>query len=189
MAKSRIDRLIDQAEETNRRVRELTEAILLSGRLAQSIPAPIPAKALLGVAPKAQELQSEAYFRALRGLASAVQNPATQQLVTDTGQIALDSVNLLPLGPSPLPAASKKPRTPAQKKNDKMQSQAFKTANSKLRTSKGALRKGVTQKDIAKRAQKELRRMKNKRGTTRSRRASGTPARKSPPRRSGGGRR
>ena len=186
MAKSRIDRLIDQAEETNRRVRELTDAILLSGRLAQSIPAPIPAKAVLGVAPKAQELQADAYFSVLRGLASAVQNPATQQIVTDAGRIALDSANLLPVGPTPFTETSKKTRTPAQKKNDKMQSQAFKTANSKLRTSKGALRKGVTQKDIATRAQKELKRMKNKRGTTRSKRAS---TRRTGGARSGGGKR
>jgi len=184
MAKSRIDKLIDQAEATNAQIRALTEAILLSSRLSQAIPAPIPAKALLGVAPKAQEMQSEAYFRALRGLASAVQNPATQQIAGDAARIALDSVQLIPEGPTPFTSSPPKTRTAAQKKNDKMQSAAFKTANEKLRTSKGALRKGVTQKDIATRAQKELRKMKNKRGTTRSRRSS----KRSTPK-SGGGRR
>ena len=81
----------------------------------------------------------------------------------------------------------KKPRSRAQKANDKMQSQAFQKANSKLRTSKGALRKGVTQSDIAKRAQKELKLMK--RGTNAKKRPAKSGPRKSPPRRSGGGRR
>jgi len=178
LAKSRIDKLIDQAEVTNAQIRALTEAILLSSRLSQAIPAPIPAKALLGVAPKAQEMQADAYFRALRGLASAVQNPATQQIAGDAARIALDSVQLLPEGPTPF-SANPKTRTPAQKKNDKMQSAAFKTANEKLRTSKGALRKGVTQKDIATRAQKELKKMKNKRGQVRSKRSSSRTTRKS----------
>ena len=80
-----------------------------------------------------------------------------------------------------------KPRSRAQKKNDKMQSQAFKMANEKLRTTKGALRKGVTQSDIATRAQKELKLMK--RGTNAKKRPAKSGPRKSPPRRSGGGKR
>jgi len=85
------------------------------------------------------------------------------------------------------PPKTIKPRSSAQKRNDKMQSQAFKLANSKLRTKFGALRKGVTQSDVAKRAQKELKLMK--RGTNAKKRPAKSGPRKSPPRRSGGGKR
>jgi len=59
-------------------------------------------------------------------------------------------------------------------------------ANQKLRTKSGALRKGVKQSDIAKRAQKELKLMK--RGTNAKKRPAKSGPRKSP-RRSGGGKR
>lgn len=177
MAKSRIDKLIDQAEATNAQIRALTEAILLSSRLSQAIPAPLPAKALLGAAPKAQELQSEAYFRAVRGLASAVQNPAAQQIAGDAARIALDSIQLVPDGPTPFTAVPIKKRSPAQKRNDKMQSQAFKNANSALRKTNGQMRKGVNQRDIAARAQRELRKLKK--GTTKRVKRGGTSKRSS----------
>ena len=68
-----------------------------------------------------------------------------------------------------------------------MQSQAFKKANSALRKANRQLRKGKTQRDVAIRAQKELKRMKNgtKKGQVRK------PARRAyeGPRKSGGGRR
>jgi hypothetical protein len=71
-----------------------------------------------------------------------------------------------------------------------MQSNAFKMANQKLRTKSGALRKGVKQSDIAKRAQKELKLMKRGRGKAGGRPSpsGGTKKRKSPGR-SGGGKR
>ena len=120
---------------------------------------------------------TELYFDALRGGVDIARMPEAQEALQDA---------FLSAG---RPLQVKKPRTRKQKANDKMQSKAFKMANEKLRTKSGALRKGVNQSDVAKRAQKELKAMKNKRGKTRSRRATGTPARKSSPRRSGGGRR
>ena len=184
MAKSRIDKLIDQAEQTNAQIRALTALLLTANGLAQAAPLPPVVKPLIPLVPEIQERQADIYFDTLRGIASAVQRPTNQQLAKDAARIGMDSINLLPVGPSPITVAQPKKRTPAQKKNDKMQSQAFKMANAKLRTSKGALRKGVTQSDVARRAQSELKRMKNKRGTTRSKRVSkgGKP-------RSGGGRR
>ena len=114
---------------------------------------------------------TELYFDALRGGVDLARDPRVQE----SSLKAIQS------------ATMPKPRSRAQKKNDKMQSQAFKMANEKLRTTKGALRKGVTQSDIATRAQKELKLMK--RGTNAKKRPAKSGPRKSPPRRSGGGRR
>jgi|VirMetMinimDraft_7_1064189.scaffolds.fasta_scaffold42457_3 hypothetical protein len=114
---------------------------------------------------------TELYFDALRGGVDLARDPRVQE----SSLKAIQS------------ATMPKPRSRAQKKNDKMQSQAFKMANEKLRTTKGALRKGVTQSDIATRAQKELKLMK--RGTNAKKRPAKSGPRKSPPRRSGGGKR
>ena len=118
---------------------------------------------------------TELYFDALRGGVDIARMPETQE----TARAAFESAFR--------PPKTIKPRSKAQKKNDKMQSQAFKKANSKLRTKNGALRKGVTQSDVAKRAQKELKLMK--RGTNAKKRPAKSGPRKSPPRRSGGGKR
>ena len=56
----------------------------------------------------------------------------------------------------------KRVRSKAQKAHDKLQSKAFKQANKALRTAKGVLRKGKTQSDVARRAQRLLRKMKKK---------------------------
>lgn len=63
------------------------------------------------------------------------------------------------------PAKIKKIRTQNQKRNDKLQSQAFATANKALRKNNGQYRKGVSQRDVAARAQRELRKLKKKVGT------------------------
>lgn len=59
-----------------------------------------------------------------------------------------------------LPAAKKKIRKKARKELDRLQSQAFKEANRLLRTKSGQLRKGITQTDVAKKAQKILKRLR-----------------------------
>ena len=59
-----------------------------------------------------------------------------------------------------LPKAKKMVRKKARKELDKLQAQAFREANRLLRTKAGKLRKGVTQSDVAKRAQKILRKLR-----------------------------
>ncbi len=59
-----------------------------------------------------------------------------------------------------LPRAKKTVRKKARKELDKLQAQAFREANKLLRTKTGKLRKGVTQSDVAKRAQKILKRLR-----------------------------
>jgi hypothetical protein len=59
-----------------------------------------------------------------------------------------------------LPRAKKTVRKKARKELDRMQAEAFREANRLLRTKAGKLRKGVTQSDVAKRAQKILKRLR-----------------------------
>jgi len=57
-------------------------------------------------------------------------------------------------------SVKKKTVSKARKELNKLQSQAFEQANKELRTLKGKLRKGVSQSDIAKRAQKILKQLR-----------------------------
>jgi len=149
---SKIDKVIDQLEETNRKIRELQFFLVRSGAI--SAINPVAGKvtgAVVAPAEAFNELAAKAYFDTLRGTA-------------DVLQTRNDNVPMLIEASAPRASSStvKKPRTKAQKKNDKMQSKAFKEANKALRTSKGVLRKGKTQADVAKRAQRELRKLKKK---------------------------
>jgi len=166
---SRIDKLIDQAERTNEAIRNLTALVL--PLITQAAPPPV--KRATAIAPRIQEEGAEAYFDALRGVV---------QLIEDTP----DNVRRN----NPITTA-KKVRSTAQKRNDKMQSQAFEMANSALRKTNGQLRKGKTQRDVAVRAQKELKRMKNgsKRSTRKGQVRKTARRAYEGPRKSGGGRR
>jgi len=59
-----------------------------------------------------------------------------------------------------LPKVKKQVRKKARKELDRLQSEAFREANRLLRTKAGKLRKGVTQSDVAKRAQKILKKLR-----------------------------
>lgn len=59
-----------------------------------------------------------------------------------------------------LPKVKKAVRKKTRKELDRLQSEAFREANKLLRTKSGKLRKGVTQSDIARRAQKILKRLR-----------------------------
>jgi hypothetical protein len=59
-----------------------------------------------------------------------------------------------------LPRTKKKVRKKARKELDRLQAEAFREANRLLRTKAGKLRKGVTQSDVAKRAQRILKRLR-----------------------------
>lgn len=157
---AKIDDVIDRLERLN------NDVLSLKRSLIPLLPLPPAAKPLArrtveGLDPIIAEL----YFDALRGGVDLARDSRVQE--------------------QSLKAT--RPRSRAQKRNDKMQSTAFKVANARLRTKSGALRKGVKQSDIAKRAQKELKLMK--RGTNAKKRPAKSGPRKSPPRRSGGGRR
>ena len=59
-----------------------------------------------------------------------------------------------------IPKVKKRARKKARKELDRLQSEAFREANRLLRTKSGKLRKGITQSDVAKRAQKILKRLR-----------------------------
>ncbi len=163
----------------NRLERLTNDVAQVKSRLVRLAPLPPIAKPIVQRgSDQIDPLLIELYFDALRGGVDFAGDPVSQEAfrsAMEAQQAPLTNRTI------------KKPRSRAQKANDKMQSQAFQKANSKLRTSKGALRKGVTQSDIAKRAQKELKLIK--RGTNAKKRPAKSGPRKSPPRRSGGGRR
>ena len=64
---------------------------------------------------------------------------------------------VFPIGP--MPTLPKKKRSRAAKASDKKLSKAFKMANSKLRLKSGQLRRGKTQADVARMAQKLRKKM------------------------------
>ena len=163
---TQLDRIIDRLEELNREISEVKR------RLTMVVP--LPPKLKPGLI-RGQEVidpfLSEAYFDTLRfGVQSLEDAPDNFR-----ANVAIPA---------------KKVRTKAQKRNDNMQSKAFKKANEKLRTKAGKLRKGITQSDVAKRAQKELKLMKrpSKGGRPAKKRSSPSGGSRSRSR-SGGGRR
>jgi hypothetical protein len=157
---TQLDRIIDRLEEMNREILEVKRRLTMV--------APLPPKLKPGLI-RGQEvidpIIAEAYFDTVR---------AAVQLAEDTPMNFRENV-VEPVMRKP--AQAKKVRTKAQKKNDKMQSQAFKNANSALRKQNGQMRKGVNQRDIARRAQKELRKLK-KSGTKRAKRATSSVRRR-----------
>jgi hypothetical protein len=62
-------------------------------------------------------------------------------------------------GPEMVIPIKKKPRSRKQKANDKKKSRAWREANAALRNKNGQLKKGRTQKDVAKRANRILKRL------------------------------
>ena len=62
-------------------------------------------------------------------------------------------------GPEMVIPLTKKPRSRKQKANDKKKSRAWREANAALRNKNGQLKKGRTQKDVAKRANRILKRL------------------------------
>jgi hypothetical protein len=140
---TQLDRIIDRLEEINREVLEVKRRLTMV--------APLPPKLKPGLI-RGQEvidpIIAEAYFDTVRGTIQAFED------VPDNFQRNVVEPVMRK------PAQAKKVRTKAQKRNDKLQSRAFKNANSALRKSNGQMRKGVNQRDIARRAQKELRKLK-----------------------------
>ena len=168
---AKIDDVIDRLERLTNDVNQVKLSLIGLSPLPPAAK-PIVRRGVEGLDPIITEL----YFDALRSGVDLARVPGNQQVALDAFQSAFEPVPNRP-----------RPRSKAQKKNDKMQSTAFKMANSKLRTKNGTLRKGVTQSDVAKRAQKELKLMK--RGTRAGKRRPIQGPKRKPRRPTGGGRR
>jgi len=140
---AKIDDVIDSLERLNNEIMSLRRSIV------PLLPLPPVAKPLIGrTAEGLDPIIADAYFTAVREVIQSVED-APMNLRTNLIEPARAA-----------PAKIKKARTKAQKRNDNLQSRAFKTANDALRKNNGVMRKGVDQKMIAARAQRELRKLK-----------------------------
>ena len=156
MAKSKLDKLIDQAEETNQVIRDLTFALL---RIPiKALPLPPAVRTALPAAETTNQALADAYFGTVRGIAEVIQSPGAEPFV----QRAIDAPIV-----GPAKAVLPKPRTQKQKAFQKKQSLAFAAANKAVRKKNGQLRKGKTQADVAKMAQRILRNGGTKKGQVR----------------------
>jgi len=142
---TQLDLLIDMLENLNREVQELRRGIIPLLPLPQQLK-PLASRTSEGLDP----IISDAYFRGVRRLVQDVED-APMNLRRNLIEPTRKNV-----------AKAKKVRTKNQKRNDKLQSQAFETANRALRKANGEMRKNMTQADIARRAQRELRKLKKK---------------------------
>ena len=139
------------------------------------VPLPKPVKQKIGVAadvvaPLRDDITS-AYFDGLRAGAAGLQGQRSQEVFEQISPMDL-------VGPAKpvLPKA----RTPKQKAFQKKQSMAFAAANKAVRKKNGQFRKGKSQRDVAKMAQRILRNGGTKKGQVRktARRAYETGRRK-----------
>ena len=92
------------------------------------------------------------------------QSAANQGVVLDDlargGLVSYPTLGLTgEAGPEMVIPLVKKPRSRKQKANDKKKSRAWREANAALRNKNGQLKKGRTQKDVAQRANRILRRL------------------------------
>ena len=135
-------------EKLNNDVLEIKRSII------PLLPLPPQAKPLIGRTSEGLDpILTDAYFRGVRRLVQDVENAPMNFRQNVVEPIAA------------APTKVKKTRTKNQKRNDKLQSQAFANANRALRKTNGQMRKGVSQRDIAARAQRELRKLKKTVGT------------------------
>ena len=140
---SRLDLVIDRLERLSNEVNELKQSLIPTLPLPPKT-RPIVKRTAEGLDP----ILTELYFDTVRSGIQAIED-APSNFQRNVAEPVMRK-----------PAQVKKVRTKAQKRNDKLQSRAFKNANSALRKTNGQMRKGVNQRDIARRAQKELRKLK-----------------------------
>ena len=96
-----------------------------------------------------REMVNNSNVRVTSGGRISSRRPSGRDIIRDSGQFAMQGFDI------PI----KKPRK-KNKKHCKNLSSCLRQANAELRTKKGALRKGKTQADVMRRAQRLLRKMK-----------------------------
>jgi hypothetical protein len=163
--KSKLDKLIDKLEEVTRMNQELMRIVIQT----PLVPLPPAIKTKIGVAadlvePVRDDITS-AYFDGLRAGAAGLQGQRAQEAFSQIQPMDI-------IGPAK-PVSLPKPRSPKQKARAKKQSSAFTAANKAVRKKNGQFRKGKSQRDVAKMAQRILRNGGTKKGQVRktSRRA------------------
>ena len=161
---SKIDKVIDRLERLNQDVNE----IKAKGIGLLPLP-PLVKGALRAISPSLDETYSELYFDGVRAVADILLPAAAAQEIINNPNVLMDSNGaisqitsrpgnqLLSMAASPVLASVKKPRkvTKKMKMQRKIQSIAFTNANAKGRKVNGEFKKGFDQARIARLAQKE----------------------------------
>ena len=147
---SKIDKVIDRLERLTNDVNEIKQ------KAVPLLPLPAPVKSRIAATlPLTDRLITDAYFDTVRGLADIVLPANVAMEVINNPNVLMDSNGSI----SQIPASSpvKKPRkvTKKMKQQRKIQSTAFKNANAAGRKRNGEFRAGSDQSRIARMAQKE----------------------------------
>jgi hypothetical protein len=160
---SKIDKVIDRLERLTNDVNEI------KAKGIGLLPVPKPVKgALRATSPLLDDALTDAYFGLVRDVADVVLPADVAREVINNPNVLMDASGAisqitsrpgisLPMMMAPEAAAVKKPRkvTAKMKKQRKIQSTAFRNANAKARKKDGTLRAGYDQSRIARMAQKE----------------------------------
>jgi len=157
---SKIDKVIDRLERLNQDVNE----IKAKGIGLLPVP-PLVKGALRAISPSLEETYSELYFDGARAVADVVLPANVAQEIINNPNVLMDSqgaISQIPGRPGSRtrltePEVFKKPRkvTKKMRAQRKIQSKAFKNANAKGRKKNGEFKKGFDQAKIARIAQKE----------------------------------
>jgi len=154
---SKIDKVIDRLEKLTNDVNEIKlKAIPL-------LPVPPLVKgAARAIVPGFDQVVTDAYFDGVRAIADVVLPAASAQEIINNPNVLMDSNGAISqITPRPSMAmvspVAKKPRkvTKKMKQQRKIQSTAFRNANAKGRKKDGSFRSGYDQSRIARMAQKE----------------------------------
>ena len=163
---SKIDKVIDRLEKLTNDVNEIKLKAL------PLLPIPRPIKKAIGTKlPEFDQFITDTYFEGVRGIADVVLPADTAREIINNPNVLMDSngaisqitprPSMIMAGPGAaavmMAPAAKKPRkvTAKMKKQRKIQSTAFRNANAKARKKDGTLRAGYDQSRIARMAQKE----------------------------------
>ena len=150
---SKIDKLIDKAEETNQAIRDLAFAVAKVPQ--KTVPLPPIVRGLLPAAQATNQFLADTYFDTARAIADVILPADVAREVINNPNVLMDangSISQIPARP-----AAAKPRkvTKKMRQQRKIQSNAFRNANAKARKQDGTLRAGYDQQRIALMAQRE----------------------------------
>jgi hypothetical protein len=156
---SKIDGVLKDLKKLAEDVSELKRAVVAS----PIVPLPAPLKSKLGVAQEIVDQQIiDAYFGVAGGVADVVLPASVAREVINNPNVLMDtngSISQIPASRRLLNTAKsvQKPRkvTKKMKMQRKIQSKAFRNANAKARKKDGTLRAGFDQSRIARMAQRE----------------------------------
>ena len=140
-----LDMLIDRLEQMTNEINELKRSLIVPlSKGTPLAPLALPVRRLSEIT---DPVITDTQYNAARAIVQAVED-APRNFARNNPVASAQKI--------------KRKRSRAQRANDKLQAEAFRQANKALRTAKGVLRKGKTQSDVARRAQRLLRKMKKK---------------------------